>query len=743
MQKRSGYTAAAVCLFGVSQSVVFPAAAQTASPDGVLQEVVVTAQRRAENAQNVPIAISALTSSQIEQQGVLKTDQLTGAIPGLQFTHEVNDATIYIRGVGVTEMETGEEGSTAVYLDDLYIPQGSGSIFQLNSVDSIQVLKGPQGTLFGRNATAGVIQVHTKDPTMTPGLDAHVGYGNYQTGTADIYATGGLTDQLAANFSAYDYDERKGWGHDLYTGERAFQEKDYGARAKVLWTPFADTRILLTGGYNYSRSEVGVGLNQVPGSIGCCANGFVGFFNNVDARNDAAETHHSDVQLKIEQNLDWATLVSITGYQLLESQLRFNQDGSPAALVMNVGDQFGHTFSQELHLLSPADARVKWIGGLFYMHDSSGYDPSKLAGVGLGLPPIDHFPGGDADAYLSTYSTITTRSLAGFGQATYEFLPKTNLTVGLRFTQDKRSYDSFVALSPALGGIESTGVPCATGLCPFTGSKNYDQWTYRAVLDHHFTDDLMVYFSQNRGFKSGEYDVVGITFTGADAEPPVKPEILTSQEIGIKGEFLDHRLKINADAFYYDYSNIQFATVLVGHTSLLNAASAIIKGGEIEIVALPTNQFSISNNISILRGVYKSFANAPDPFVTGCTTAGPILCQFDASGSPTIRSPRFTDNISADYKLPSPIGDFDLNANYTYIDGFNWLPDGSVKQPVTNLVNASVRWTSTNGRWDLRLWGNNLTFAKYYSFVSESSGLGKEFSPAAPRTYGLTAGLHF
>jgi hypothetical protein len=188
--------------------------------------------------------------------------------------HEIDSATTFIRGIGPNSNGTGEESSVAVYLDDIYIPTGNASIFQLNAISGIDILKGPQGTLFGRNATGGVIQVHTLDPQFDPSADFEGGYGNYNTFTGSAYVTGKVIEDVASNLSVYITDQQSGWGHDVVTGQEAFTAEDWNIRNKWLWTPTSSTRILFAANFAYTRGEVGLGLNQIPQFVAAGGHGY-------------------------------------------------------------------------------------------------------------------------------------------------------------------------------------------------------------------------------------------------------------------------------------------------------------------------------------------------------------------------------------------------------------------------------------------------------------------------------------
>jgi iron complex outermembrane receptor protein len=263
----------------------------------------------------------------------------------------------------------------------------------------------------------------------------------------------------------------------------------------------------------------------------------------------------------------------------------------------------------------------------------------------------------------------------------------------------------------------------------------------------------MAYVSYNRGAKSGQYDTFGTAAGGPIKNPPVNPEVLKSVEAGLKSEWLDHRLQLNLSAFHYDVSNLQMAVIKGGGTQLLNAASATVNGGEVSASVIPIENLTLTGGLSFLYGSYGSFKNAPDYFPPNAYFPGSNYAQAcpqvpnkvytcNASGLDMIRAPHFSSNFGADYVVPSSFGDFDLNANWAYTESYYEFPDESMSQPATNIVNASITWTNPTGMFDVRLWSNNLTGDKYYSFGSESVGYGQEFSPAAPRTYGITLTAH-
>jgi iron complex outermembrane recepter protein len=779
---------AACCVIGLlAASSAFANAADEDADGEQLAEITVTAQRHAENAQKVPISVAPITPDAALDAGAVSTDLLAQLVPGVQMGHELDSATTFIRGIGPNTGGTGDESSVAVYLDDIYIPTGNASIFRLNAISGIDILKGPQGTLFGRNATGGVIQVHTKDPQFDPSADIEGGYGNYSTFTGNVYVTGRIIEDVASNLAVYIADQRNGWGHDVVTGQEAFTADDWGIRNKWLFTPASSTRILLAGDFTYTRGEVGLGFNQIPqfvaaGGHGYCPGeggddgnpqtapiafkcpgapgaGYVGWYNTSDNENDVSVIKHTTLELKAEQDFGFAKGVSITGWQNMTGFAQLNLDSSPYGDLDADLVQRDRALSQELQVISPDEtsyaSRLNWIVGAFYMDDNAGYGPNaRLAGIAEGFPTASV----PASHYFNLTDNVRTTSVAGYMQATVLLAAHTHLTLGTRYTVDRRLFTGGVWFSdaiPVVGGLPACQV--AAIACPTTSatpgaSRRWPMWTYRVALEREFTDDIMGYVSWNRGVKSGQFDTFGTPIGGPANNPPVNPEVLKSVETGIKGEWLEHHLQINLSAFHYDVQNLQMSIIMAGDTKLINAASAQVNGGELSVKVIPVNHLTLSGGLSILYGHYESFKNLPDYFppnayyagsniaAPSCTANGTYTCN--GSGLDLIRAPHYGADVAADYVVPNPVGDFDLNTNASYTDSFYWFADESLRQPVVYLLNASVKWTNPSRRYDLRLWAANLTGAKYYSFGSESIAYGEQFSPEPPRTFGITAGMH-
>ena len=686
-----------------------------------LSEIVVTSQRRSENLQTIPLSVTAATAGELLNEGVTDTASLSLAVPGLSYTLGGNSATPFIRGVGTTIVSVGNEASVATYVDGVYISSINAQLFELANIDRIEVMKGPQGTLFGRNATGGVIQIITKDPSLTPSADVNVGYGNYDTTSGSFYGTTGLGENVAVDLAVYGKNQADGWGTDLVTGQPTFTRHDFGARSKLLWIPADGTRILIAADYNRTRNEDGLGFHIVPPGVGIDGvTRYNGFYNTYDDPNDHTDVRQSGLSLKLEQSLAAARLVNITSWRNVNGFVLLDQDATPLEVVRAPYLQHDRTITEEVHLLSKDGASLPWIAGIYYFEDLSSYDPLGLTGEVAA--PLDE---------IQIWSAQKSRSYAAFGQVTPEIATDTHLTLGARYTKDER------AVAGSTLGLLATGT---SRLAAASQSTSWSKPTWRAALDHQFTPNIMGYVSYDRGFKSGVYNL--LTYSA----PPVAPETLDAYQFGIKTEFADHRMRVNAAAFYYDYKNIQVEEVSTGAINLVNAAAATMKGIDVDFAFLPIDAVTVRGGFEMISGHYTNFKNAPfySPTLgpSGAPVGGNTQSVGDATGFDTVRTPKGTANVSVAYRVPAPRGALSFVVSDYYNSGFSWDPDDRLRQSSFELVNASVDWNAPKNGWSVRLWGSNLTGTHYCAYATGQTLL-NSCAPAPPRTYGITLGAHY
>jgi iron complex outermembrane recepter protein len=717
---------AVIAALGISTSALaYPVAAladdSPATSNDKLDEIVVTAQRRSEDIEKVPIAISAVSGNALTNANITNVQELGNSVPGLNIENNVGNAFVFVRGIGTTALAV--ENDVGVYVDGVYITSQAASLLNLSNIDHVEVLKGPQGTLFGRNAIGGALSIVTKDPSQTPSADISVGYANYDTTTANFYGTTGIGDHLATDLAFYYSNQADGWGNNFTNGLPTFRARTIQLRNKWVYTPTDDTKITLSLDYALVHNELGASWHFLPGAYGIDGvSTYRGFYNALGNGLSQNENQQDGGMVRIDQNFGWARGVSITSVRGSTNHNFIDQDATPLPIVEGgPTPQNDKSYSEELQLLSPESSKITWIAGAYYLYDKY-YTPGFT------------IQEGPTQVVLTVKEP--TKSYAEFGQASIEVLPATRITAGLRYTHDDKS----VAGTTAVDG--ETLPPVIPGMTsPSSQQETFTRYTYRAVLDHQFTPDIMGYVSYDTGFKSGQYNLISY------AAPAVKPESLDAWQAGVKSEFLDQRLRVNLSVFHYNYSNIQITQVVTGGTELLNAAAAKLYGVDLDFNALVTSDFKVQGAVSWMHGKYTDFPNAPSYVpalspVTGLPVGANTLETIDATDKTTVHSPDVTAFLAGDYTVPSAVGPVEFNTSLSYNSGYFWDPDNRLKQPSYTLLGAFVKWTPFQKNYDVRIWGSNLTNKEYYAYEAAFS-LGDVASPAPPRTYGVTVSAHF
>lgn len=745
-------------LAGASPAFAQDAADASQNSEAGIKEIIVTANRRAENLQDVPVSVQQVSAELTTTLSIDDPQEVTALVPGFTFQRQGSGSTPFIRGVGSTSSFVGNEPSVALFVDDVYVPTGNAAVFEFNGVDSIEVLKGPQGTLFGRNATGGVIHVKTKDPTFEPELSGSFSYDNYETVKAKAYASLPLSDTVAANISAFRVYQNEGWGKNVNDGSEVFFNEGWGIRGKLLFD-FDATTVLLSGTFANRFSDQGIALRVVPGFRGFA--GYdpeaigAGFYDSASSAGifNFYDTDFTQLSAKIEHDFGAVTFRSITGYSDTDTDFQFDLDAAPLSILNAPVTNTSEAYTQEFQLLSNGDNKLDWIVGAFYLQDNSLFD---LVAYGGALDALVA-PG----AYQTEQARQKSKSYSIFGQANYEFTDAFSLTAGLRYTSDKRTESEGGA-----GIVLANGTPIVKS-GPFGSSDTFKKLTWRLALDYKVSDDLMVYASYNRGFKSGVYNLPGYSTSTNAPLTPVAPEVLDAYAVGFKSELFDRLMRFNVEAFWYDFKNIQVQNNVPppnAGTILTNAGAAEIKGIEADLTIAPASGLTIIASMSILDGKYTSFEQAPtffpqppnDPIAipAGCSfttypTASPgapaAQRSCDLSGADTVNTPPFSASVTALYELYTSAGTFDFAASYTRGGNFYSEPHNLnfVKVPAYDLVNSSITWTEPSDHFSVRLFVNNLLKEKYYAYVSNGGTSGPKYSPAAPRTYGVTLGFDF
>lgn len=710
-----GQLMAGVCF--ASPALAQPAAApeppptdRPASDSAELGDIVITAQRDSQSLQDVPIAVTAVTGDNLVARGMTDTRSVGMSVPNLTLSENGVSVTPFLRGVGSNQSNPNDEPSVATYIDGVYIPSPTGNIFSFNNIQRIEILNGPQGTLFGRNATGGVIQIITRDPEHDPALEASIGYGNHDIVEGSAYATTGLGANAAIDLAVVYRNNFDGFGRDIVRNQDIFRREEFAARSKLLITPGPSTEIRLSVDYSKLNST-GTDYQLAQGVIG--VDGVSTYPGRRRTATDFRNTGDNEVygaSLRIDQDLGFARLVSISGYRHVTGEFHLDQDATPLPLVRAFINQFARNFSEEVQLLSPTGSRVTWLLGAYYFNARFAYTPLTIAGLAAApFPSIDLF------------GSQNTESYSGYAQGTVPLFTNTRLTLGLRYTHEDQS---------TTGRTETGGVVIVPDI---PQQQSIDKLTWRIALDHQITPDILAYASYNRGIKSGGFNMINA------GTPGYAPEVLDAFEVGLKTELAHHTVRINTAFFYYDYQNIQVFNITGGGAVLTqNAAAAEVYGLDIDLAWRVTPRFTLTAGLGILHSQYTNFPNAT--FTPASPLQGPQT-RGDASGNELIYAPNVSANVSADYRIPSSIGEFRLNFVVSYRDSVYVSADNRFQIPSYFLANASIGWTSQNDRWGVRLWVRNLFNEDYYANRTEQA-LGDIQYLAPPITAGITLSTH-
>lgn len=677
-----------------------------------IEEVVVTAQRREANLQSTPIAISAVTADSLKMMQIKGTEDLAIVSPGLNMPRLQGTVLPFIRGVGVSGSVPGTESGVAIYVDDVYMMETPDLAFSFNNIERVEVLRGPQGTLFGRNALGGVVRVITKDPSFDPILDGTLSYGNYDTFKGSLYASIGLGEKLAVDVALAYANQSDGYGKNIVTGNDANKSEEFAIRSKWLYRPNDWAEATLAVDYMENEQSFGVSRAIFPGAIGFGGTTFKGDFQDVQFDRDSwTRVDSAGAALSIKLDFSFAELVSVTSYRDLTYRQYYDLDNTPF-LVANIDlKHFNDYVTQELRLDSPNDGPFIWTAGVYYLKGQASYDPAIFEGLAFTAF------GGRRELRNDEQGT---ESISAYGQVTVPFLERNRLTLGARYTDEERSFQ-IVEWAANAGVI--TYRPEET--------TSFSEPTWTVVLDREFTPNAFGYASYSRGFKSGLYDTLNSKSKAID------PEILDSYEVGLKLELLKRTVRLNLSAFYYDYNDVQLTRVIPTGTQIVNGAQSKIYGGEAELLANPIDNLTIRMNGSYTHARYEEFPDAPITTPNMSPPAfGNLVTPGDASDHYMMKTPTYTFSVGVDYFWSTPFGAVEPSLTYYYNGGFYWDVDNRIKEPSYHLLNAQVAWSLPGSSFRLRLFGSNLLDEEYHSFLIEQQ-LGDQAAAAPPRTYGV------
>ncbi len=741
--------------------------ANSAAPGGALAEIVVTAQRRTDTAQRTSLSLQVLGTQQLENAGVTQAVDLTTLVPGLQIAHAGASTQVYIRGVGNFGSTSIANPAVAFNVDGVYVGRNEAFAGVFYDVARIEVLKGPQGTLYGRNAAGGAINLITNRPSF----DRFGGELGIEGGNFDLVNTQGainvpLGDRFAVR-GAFQVVDRDG-----YTSTRQDDDVHESFRLQAMWEPSDALSIRLSGDYTHlgGKGAAFVLHPPLPGTSPWTdvsdpafnaysipitdANIFPGAVAPADASRVRQDIYLRNVGAELNYDLGFATLTVLPAYRYTSSSYlsyiaNFYYDNSGGAGSRAAHPETAKQTSGEVRLANTSD-NLKWVLGAYYYKE----DTETQFQIFTGLLQN-----------TLVASDFNTRSYAGFGEATLNLTDRLRLIAGARYTTDRRTLDDGQAdaIFPVVPNCLNPAVPLCL-LETFTGRKTFEKFTWKGGFEFDIAPQNMLFATAATGFKAGGFNQAAELIPGSTNALPFDPEVLTAYTIGLRNRFLDNRLQANLEAFYYDYQDHQEPSVNVDGQGVIalifqNAGKARQYGADLDIVYKPFADTTLSGNVEYLDSkyiefVYEALGALIIPGVsTACSVApaAPPRVTVDCSGFQLTRAPTWsgTAGLAQQFHLP---GDSTLEAavNASFASS-RWLaPDFIPNERAGSYttINASVtfeRYIGDHRRIALTGFVRNLTNEKIYTGATKSPFIPTVVAATigAPRTYGARLDVSF
>lgn len=748
-------------------------------------QIVVTARRREERAQDVPIALTAVSGDTLERAGAISITQIAQLTPTLVIrNNNARNTFANIRGLGSnSDQNDGLEIGVGFYIDDVYYGRIGGSQFDFVDLDRVEVLRGPQGTLFGKNTTAGAISITTRGPSFDYGFtgEATLGEQGYHQVRGSL--TGPLVKDLAAFRVTVSDTHRDGTLYNIYNGRQINDYDNFSTRGQLLLTPSSNLDIRIIGDYSkqtsYSRTTSVVGLFTKFANGATITNNWLdratrgGYTPRFDIRDPfarevdvngpvQADMKGYGVSGKVDWDLGPVSLTSITAWRGWDWLPDNDTDNTPLAVTLRSGtDNHQRQFSQELRLASNGTRKIDYVAGLYYFWQNVnglGHYQQGPASASWNNPNANQTLANYALNGFLSYSVIEpiTKSYAAFGQATWHATDELSVTAGLRFTHEKKTglFDQYTAggndLSTLSAANRATAQALRNAIYPVkrytTGLKD-NALTGQLSVAYKFAPDVLAYATYSHGSKSGGLSLGDLP---AGVSPVVKPETIDSWELGLKTQFLDRAVTLNAAAYWTEVKDYQAGvTEQIGNTSstiryISNIPGVRSRGVEVDLIVAPTRWVRLTASAAYNDATYKDYKNAQ------VAPENRNLTQVqDLTGVQLANAPKFIYNISADLVQPislfTPDDELYARLDYNHRSSNDTSGNNSIYTRIAGygVANARVGVRFADTRYDLAVWATNLFDTQYYESLSASNQglitgvLGNE------RTFGATLRVRF
>jgi iron complex outermembrane recepter protein len=711
-----------------------PARAQdTAADETAAPDIVVTALKRSESLQDVPISVSAIGGDVLQKGRVTQVDELVTRVANLQLTSIVGDNTpiFALRGVSMSDYSLNQASPVATYYDEVYKGNFAFLGIAMYDLERVEVLRGPQGTLYGKNTTGGAVNLISRTATLgeTSGY-VNLGYGNYDrvdvNGAVNLALGEKAALRLAGTFAKAD-----GWFKNVVPGNADLASVDeWALRGTLAAAPSDDLRITLRLAAS-RQTPTNYGIFAQPEDVNRPGLRRRQIAANID-RERLAKTLSAALTVDYDVS-DTLTLTSITSYDYGKLSFYEDTDGTAGQLLEIPYFDRARQFAQDLRLSSNTGGPFDFILGLYYNREKVFNRTTFEIGKDIdsdGLPGItanDCAVGLPLGCLFRNSFNQVKDSYAVYADASYDLSDRVTLRGGLRFTHDKGEQRDFEA--NALGVDESL----IANLIPRTTlDYSQDNLSGKIGIDYKLADGDLLYASFSRGYRAPSFNAQA--FFDPSELSVAKPEEVTSYEAGAKTQFLGRMVTLNVAAFHYDYKNQQFINVdpTTAAQTLLNIPKSRIYGGEIDLTIRPSRDLSIQTGVGLLSTRIQR---------------GSVSGQ-DVTGNRLSNAPSFNANATVDWTVvDGPAGRFSIHPTISYQSSqfFEVLNVPRLRQKGYALLGGRIDWESANGRYTLSVWGKNLTNKFYFtSRVDLLAGFGFDYNHiGAPRTYGVTAGVKF
>lgn len=738
-------------------ALVMPSLPSTAlaADSYALEEVVVTAHKREQSSQDVAAAITALGTEQLVNSEVNNIQDIQNMAPSLQIGESFGFAQVMIRGIGTDNPFAGGDPSVAMHIDGVVTGQSSAQFGSLFDIQRVEVLRGPQGTLYGRNATGGSINVITNKPTEELAGYARFTAGNYDLTKFEGAVGGPLSDSVQGRVAVRVVD-RGGYGENIATGKDIDDAEQLSARGQLHWQINDTMDVRFAAEYheeddtNYIPKFRAPSYNPAPlaslepqPASGTRASDPRDINSNVDLKNERDQSSFS-LEYNWNINDNW-TLTSITNYQTFDKTPQADFDMTEVDFYL-WSERFETEQSSEELRLNFDGENVHGLVGLYYYSEE--IDSINQLDLALNPGPPRCTVGDNVsnsllnadieDICFNFSGTSETEAYAVFANLSFDLTEALTVNVGGRYSYENKK-----------GDTDRWNAPGVITPLTYSDEKSFNDFSPSLRLEWRAFEDAFLYASYSKGFKSG------IFLTG-QTSPVLDPEIVDAYEVGLKGMFFDSRLRFNTAAFYYDYTDLQQGrSVPAGSSGFTlvyeNAAAATVQGVEAELTWQATQQFRLDASMTYLDATYDDYVTT-DPFDTVFQQLGLIPANVDLSqqlaGNQMVQSPEWAWSLGAtfDFQVPGTDWKGSANVSASYKDQvyFSQFNHDALSQDSVTTVNAYLNIVSADEHWSLNVWGKNLTDEEIYmgTFILNSSRTNAGFL-APPRTYGLTLGYNF